>query len=101
PLDGPARYWRLRGARGKVGVISAVSDTHFCDRCNRVRLSADGRLKLCLFGDAWVDLRAAVRTAAPAALRREAIERALALAMARKPEKMAGFADFSMMAIGG
>ena len=45
---GPARYYRVPGARGTIGFIAGVSG-HFCDRCNRLRLTADGRLKTCLF----------------------------------------------------
>ena len=45
---GPATYFRVPGARGTVGFIAGVSD-HFCARCNRLRLTADGRLKTCLF----------------------------------------------------
>lgn len=97
PNDGPALRYRLRGARGTIGVISPVSETGFCDRCNRVRLSADGVLKLCLFGDEYVDLRAVLR----GKRRPGDLENALALAMARKPEKMAGFSGFTMMSIGG
>ena len=53
PVDGPfglgpARYYRVPGARGTIGFIAGVSD-HFCARCNRLRLMADGRLKTCLF----------------------------------------------------
>ena len=54
--NGPARYFQIPGAKGTVGVISPMS--HFyCDSCNRVRLSADGRLRLCLFDDHEIDLR--------------------------------------------
>ncbi len=96
--DGPALLYRLAGAPGTVGVISPVSETHFCDRCNRVRLGADGRLKLCLFGDEYADLRAVLR----ARPRSEGdLERALLAAMDLKPEKMAGYSGFSMMSIGG
>jgi cyclic pyranopterin phosphate synthase len=45
---GPARYYRVPGARGTIGFIAGVSD-HFCAGCNRLRLMADGRLKTCLF----------------------------------------------------
>ncbi|HMK91865.1 MAG TPA: GTP 3',8-cyclase MoaA [Thermoleophilia bacterium] len=53
PVDGPfglgpARYYRVPGAAGTIGFIAGVSD-HFCARCNRLRLMADGRLKTCLF----------------------------------------------------
>jgi cyclic pyranopterin phosphate synthase len=58
--NGPARYYAFAGAPGSVGVISPLSHD-YCDTCNRVRLSADGRLKLCLFGDHFIDLRTPVR----------------------------------------
>lgn len=64
--NGPARYWRLRGARGTVGVISPMTHT-YCESCNRVRLTADGQLRLCLFGDQQIDLRTPVRQGATAA----------------------------------
>lgn len=58
--NGPARYFALPDSRGAVGVISPLSHD-YCDRCNRVRLTADGRLRLCLFGDQHVDLRTPLR----------------------------------------
>jgi cyclic pyranopterin phosphate synthase len=61
--NGPARYYAFDGALGTVGVISPLSHD-YCDTCNRVRLSADGRLKLCLFGDHFIDLRTPVRDGA-------------------------------------
>jgi GTP 3',8-cyclase len=63
PGNGPARYYAFDGAPGSVGVISPLSHD-YCDTCNRVRLSADGRLKLCLFGDHFIDLRTPVRDGA-------------------------------------
>lgn len=48
--DGVARLYRLPNARGNVGLISAVS-SHFCATCNRIRLTADGKLKPCLHSD--------------------------------------------------
>ena len=48
--NGPARYYAFPGAPGAVGVISPLSHD-YCERCNRVRLTADGCLRLCLFGD--------------------------------------------------
>jgi cyclic pyranopterin phosphate synthase len=62
PSDSAHRY-RLPGARGKIGFISSVSDP-FCATCNRMRLTADGRLHLCLLRDDEVDLRAALRAGA-------------------------------------
>jgi cyclic pyranopterin phosphate synthase len=53
---GPARYWRIPGASGTVGFIAGVSD-HFCAGCNRLRLTADGRLRTCLFSGEETDIR--------------------------------------------
>ncbi len=58
--NGPARYFAFPEALGAVGVISPLSHD-YCETCNRVRLSADGRLRLCLFGDHEIDLRTPVR----------------------------------------
>lgn len=52
----PARYYALPGAKGKVGLISPIS-CKFCSNCNRVRLTAEGKLKYCLHADEEVDLR--------------------------------------------
>lgn len=62
--NGPATYYRLPGAAGTVGVITPMSH-NFCDRCNRMRLTADGQLRPCLFGDLQTDLRSALRSATP------------------------------------
>ncbi len=61
--NGPARYFAFAGAPGAVGVISPLSHD-YCETCNRVRLTADGRLRLCLFGDYEIDLRTPVRAGA-------------------------------------
>lgn len=53
---GPARYFQFRGALGTIGFISSMSD-HFCADCNRLRLTADGRLRNCLFSDDELDVR--------------------------------------------
>jgi len=81
--DGPARYYRLHGAATRVGFISPHSN-NFCHLCNRVRVTAEGRLLLCLGNEHSVDLRAVLR--APAYTRgllREAIVKAMQL----KPER--------------
>lgn len=54
--NGPASYYRLDGGIGTVGVITPMTHT-YCSTCNRVRLTADGRLRTCLFGDHEVNLR--------------------------------------------
>lgn len=64
--NGPAVYWKLDGAAGSVGVITPMTHT-YCERCNRVRLTADGRLRTCLFGDHEVMLREPLRAGAPLA----------------------------------
>jgi GTP 3',8-cyclase len=58
--NGPAAYYKLHGARGSIGVITPMTHT-YCGSCNRVRLTADGRLRTCLFGDHEVDLRTPLR----------------------------------------
>ena len=58
---GPARYWRFPGAAGTVGFISAMSN-HFCSSCNRMRLTADGAIRPCLFSDAEYRVREALRS---------------------------------------
>ncbi len=72
----PARTYRLPGARGTIGFISSVTDP-FCATCNRMRLTADGKLHLCLLRDDELDLRSALRGGATdadiAALMRQAV----------------------------
>lgn len=80
--NGPARYFAFNGAPGAVGVISPLSHD-YCETCNRVRLSADGRLRLCLFGDHHIDLRTPVRSGAG----REELAAILSGAMLIKPER--------------
>ena len=58
--NGPARYYRLPGAVGTIGFISPISE-HFCYQCNRLRLTADGRLRPCLLSDYEIDLRTPLR----------------------------------------
>lgn len=59
----PARSYRLRGATGQLGFISSVSEP-FCAGCNRLRLTADGKLRLCLLRDDEVDLLTPLRAGA-------------------------------------
>jgi GTP 3',8-cyclase len=79
--NGPAAYHRLAGAHGSVGVITPMTHT-YCDSCNRVRLTADGRLRTCLFGDHEVVLREALRAGEPLAP-------LFATALANKPREHA------------
>src|SRR5690606_6852479 len=57
---GPATYFQFAGAPGTVGVITPMSH-NYCDRCNRMRLTANGRLRPCLFGDLETNLRDPLR----------------------------------------
>jgi GTP 3',8-cyclase len=62
-LDGEARLYHLPGARGDIGFISSVTQP-FCAACNRARLTADGRLRLCLLREGEVDLLGPLRSGA-------------------------------------
>lgn len=57
--SGPAKSFMIRGGQGSIGFISAMSD-HFCARCNRLRLTADGKLRPCLHGRQEIDMKAAM-----------------------------------------
>jgi cyclic pyranopterin phosphate synthase len=58
--DGPATRFRIEGAAGELGFISPIS-SHFCNNCNRLRLTPDGKLRACLFSDNEIDLKSHVR----------------------------------------
>lgn len=64
--NGPAAYYRFPGAPGSVGVITPMTHT-YCGDCNRVRLTADGRLRTCLYGDEEVNFRDTLRAGEPLA----------------------------------
>ncbi|MBE0480185.1 MAG: GTP 3',8-cyclase MoaA [Dehalococcoidia bacterium] len=100
PGGGPAKYFRLPGARGSIGFISPISDC-FCAECNRLRLTADGKLRPCLFSDEEIDLRECLRGGGDI---RE-VEELIKTAALRKPEKhrlVAGITcDRFMAQIGG
>ena len=59
-LDGPAERFVLEGAKGELGFIGAMS-RHFCEKCNRLRLTAEGHLRGCLFSDEETDLKTPLR----------------------------------------
>jgi cyclic pyranopterin phosphate synthase len=80
---GPSRYWRAEGYSGKIGFISPHSE-NFCQSCNRVRVTASGRLLLCLGNEHSVDLRDVIRKN-PNPL--ELLKQSIASAMHIKPEK--------------
>ena len=61
--NGPAKYYRLPGAKGTIGFITPVTE-HFCYQCNRLRLTADGKLRLCLLREDEIDIREPLRSGA-------------------------------------
>lgn len=77
--NGPATYFHFPGALGTVGVITPMSH-NYCDRCNRMRLTADGRLRPCLFGDLHTNLRDPLRAGEP-------LEPLVRRTLAIKPER--------------
>jgi len=79
--DGPARYYRIENAPGVIGFISALTH-HFCADCNRLRITADGKLRPCLFSETEIDLKPALRDSSSD----EEIERLLRLSIEVKPE---------------
>ena len=72
----------MEGAIGEIGLIGAVS-SNFCDDCNRLRLTADGKIRTCLFSDEEVDMKEILRKGGSD---RDLKERLL-LALQRKPER--------------
>jgi cyclic pyranopterin phosphate synthase len=60
---GPSRNYRINGAEGVIGIISPVSD-HFCNFCNRLRLTANGKIRPCLFSRKEIDIRTPMRSGA-------------------------------------
>jgi cyclic pyranopterin phosphate synthase len=79
--SGPARYFKFDSAAGVIGFISPLSN-HFCGECNRLRLTADGKLRPCLFSETEIDLKPALRSDGPD----KEIERLIRLSIEVKPE---------------
>jgi len=88
-----AKTWSIPGFLGRVGFITSMSD-HFCGTCNRLRITADGNLKVCLFGDSEVNLRDALRSGATDSQLREIID----TAVKRKKASHAGMFDMYQIA---
>ena len=82
--NGPAEYVSFSGFQGRIGFISAVSHK-FCDSCNRIRLTAEGYLKLCLQYESGIDLRNLLRSGATDEELKEAMRQAIAN-LSIKPE---------------
>jgi len=80
--NGPARYYYVPGSLGTIGFIGALSE-HFCGACNRLRLTADGRLRSCLMSDQEIDLREPLRNGAE----RDELRLLLEKAIRQKPQR--------------
>ncbi len=92
---GPARYWQTADGHTTIGVITPISQ-HFCDTCNRVRMSVDGTLYLCLGQDEKFELRPLLRAGCSDAELENAIHQAIELKpqqheFKEKPEKIVRF----------
>ena len=81
--NGPAIYYRLTGAKGTIGFISPLTETSFCSRCNRMRLTPDGKLRPCLLGEDEIDLKTPLRNNASM----EELKNLILKAVASKPER--------------
>ena len=74
--NGPAKYYCLPGAKGSIGFITPVSE-HFCFQCNRLRLTTDGKLRLCLLAEETIDLKQPLRSGISLAELKKLIEKAV------------------------
>ena len=81
--NGPAMYYRLAGAKGTIGFISPLTDASFCSRCNRMRLTPDGKLRPCLLTEDEIDLKMPLRNGASV----EELKCLILKAVASKPER--------------
>ena len=80
--NGPAKYFRLPHAKGTIGFITPLSE-HFCFDCNRMRLTADGKLRPCLLSDYEIDLKQPLRRG----ISRAGLKKLFKQAVAEKPLK--------------
>jgi len=101
-VQGPAKSFLVKELGVRVGFISSMSD-HFCGDCNRLRLTADGKLRVCLFGEDSLDLRSMLRSGSSDQEIVEAIHKAVALKWEKHPEApvLIRIMDRDMVAIGG
>jgi GTP 3',8-cyclase len=80
--SGPARHYRFPNSLGKIGIISPISQ-HFCQTCNRLRVTADGKLRTCLFSSEETDLKIPLREGASD----KEIMEGISAAIKRKPAR--------------
>ncbi|XP_033978506.1 molybdenum cofactor biosynthesis protein 1 isoform X1 [Trematomus bernacchii] len=87
-----AKTFKVPGFKGQVGFITSMSD-HFCGSCNRLRITADGNLKVCLFGNTEVSLRDVLRSGAS----EQELLQIVGAAVGRKKKQHAGMFNISQM----
>ncbi len=102
PGVGPASVFKIRGAKGRLGFIAPMSDHTFCSRCNRIRITADGHMKPCLFADKTLDLLTPMREG----ISDEELESLIERGIKNKPESYMALGDAKpgdliMSSIGG
>jgi len=101
-LNDTSKTWHVPGFKGRVGFITSMSE-HFCNTCNRLRITADGNLKVCLFGATEVSLRDALRQGCT----QEELRAIVHAAVQRKKARHAGMFEIAktknrpMITIGG
>jgi cyclic pyranopterin phosphate synthase len=99
--NGPARYFRLPGAQGTIGFISPLSQ-HFCAACNRLRLTADGWLRPCLFSNRGMHAKPLLEAGADVTGLQALIQQVIDIKPRERPLPVStGVADVAMSMIGG
>lgn len=108
--NGPAKYYQIEGGKGTIGFITALSQ-HFCQSCNRIRLTSEGKIRSCLFSNQEIDLKKVIRevgnTGKDQILRRKVIRDKIEMAVKLKPEGhkikegISNNLSFKMSRIGG
>ncbi|XP_069624424.1 molybdenum cofactor biosynthesis protein 1 isoform X1 [Ranitomeya imitator] len=91
-LESTSKAYRVPRFQGQIGFITSMSD-HFCGSCNRLRITADGNLKVCLFGNSEVSLRDCLRSGAS----EEELVQIIGAAVGRKKKQHAGMFSISQM----
>lgn len=91
-LNDTSKAWKVPGFKGQVGFITSMSE-HFCGTCNRLRITADGNLKVCLFGNTEVSLRDAIRNTCS----EDDLLALVSAAVKRKKKQHAGMFNISQM----
>jgi cyclic pyranopterin phosphate synthase len=99
--NGPATYWMLPATGQRIGFIGAMTDLHFCETCNKMRLTCDGKIRPCLGSHLEFDIKGPLRAGASAA----ELRRLILGVVARKPEQHDFRLNYQpgrkMVAIGG